>query len=219
MNNLKNIKSAIFDVDGTLLDSMYIWTNTAEMFLKRRGITPDENLTEDFITMSLEEGATFFKNAYNPPETVEEIMMDINKMVEDFYFKDVITKPFVKEFLEKLKNAGIKMCIATATDKYLIEKALERNGIAHYFSEIFTCTIVGAGKTPATIYEEALKHLGTSKDDTLIFEDAHYAIKTAKNAGFKIAAIEDICEAKKKDEIMNMSDFYITDYKTALNLF
>ncbi len=218
ITNLNNIEGAIFDVDGTLLDSMYIWTNTADMFLKRRGITTKENLTESFITMSLLEGATFFKENFDTPDTIEEIMQDINNMVEEFYYNQVIKKPFVKEFLEKLKNKNVKMCIATATDKYLIEKALKRNGILEYFSEIYTCTIVGEGKKTPKIYDTALAHLGTKKENTFVFEDAHYAIKTCKEFGYNVVAIEDVCEEKRKDEIIQMADIYVKNYEEALNL-
>ncbi len=215
--DLSKLKGAIFDVDGTLLDSMYIWTNTAELFLKRRGIETKADMTESFITMSLSEGATFFKENFETTETIEEIMQDINNMVQEFYFDTVVKKPFVKEFLEKLKQKNVKMCIATATDKYLIEKALERNGILEYFSEIYTCTIVGEGKTKPKIYDVALEHLGTEKENTFVFEDAHYAIKTCKNAGYNVVAISDICEEKKKEEIIELADIYVNDYQEAIS--
>ena len=104
------------------------------------------------------------------------------------------------------------MCVATATDRFLIEAALKRNGILSYFEDVLTCEEVGAGKNEPIIYEKALELLGTDKSDTLVFEDAHYAIVTAKKAGFKIVAIQDDAEKRHEEKIKALSDVYITSY-------
>ena len=104
------------------------------------------------------------------------------------------------------------MCIATATDKYLVEKALERNGILGYFSEIFTCTLVGASKDTPKIYDEALCHLGTPREKTVVFEDALFAMKTAFSAGYQVVGIKDVSEKASEDEIRKSCSMYITEY-------
>lgn len=214
--NFKNIKGIIFDADGTLLDSMDIWTEIGTRFLLSKNITIEKELAEEISTLSYEQAAAYYIEHFDNTATVQDIRDGVNALVKSFYFEEVVLKDGVKEFLEELKNRGIKMCVATATDKFLIEKALERNGILPYFSAVLTCGEVGAGKDSAEIYERALKELNINKDEALIFEDAHYAIVTAKNAGFKVVAIEDDAERKYKEKIKALADFYITDYKGLL---
>ena len=207
-----NIQGAIFDLDGTLLDSMYIWDNIGEDYLKSQGIEPRENLNETFKTMSLLQAAEYYQTQYGLQKTTDEIMADVNGMIEHFYIDLVVTKPGVAAFLAELNRRGAKMCVATATDKYLVEAALKRNGILDYFSEIFTCTEVGAGKDSPKIFLQALSHLGTELSHTLVFEDALYAIETAKKAGFPVCGVEDKAEEANRAIIQNMVDIYIHAY-------
>ncbi len=215
--NLNNITGAIFDLDGTILDSMFIWNEIGYKFLENKNIQAPPGADKEFIKMSLKQAAEYYIAHFDSTATVESIIADINKLVESFYFNEVIKKPGVDEFLELLKNKGVKMCIATATDKYLVEKALERNGLLHYFSEIFTCNGVGAGKDTPVIYEKALEHLGTDKEATFIFEDALYAIKTASKAGFNIVGINDVSEKENPKIVKNYCDIYINDYSEIYN--
>ena len=219
MININNIRGAVFDLDGTLLDSMFIWSDIAVNYLKAKNIKPEKGLTEKFNEMSLRQAAEYYVEHYKCDETVEEIELGINKMVESFYFEKVIKKNNVEKLLEYLKQHGVKMCVATATDKYLVEAALKRNGIADYFSEIFTCTIVGAGKDEPVIYRKSLEFLGTNKEDTLVFEDAFYAIRTAKNDGFTVVGIKDPTEEKRIDLLKSVCDEFIDDYADFNNIF
>ena len=205
------IKGAIFDLDGTLFDSMFIWDTIGEIYLRSIGYEPEENLNEAFRTMSLYNAACYYKSNYGVTLSVDEIMDGVNRMVEKYYMNEIQLKPGVYDFVKHLHNIGVKMCIATATDKYLVEAALERCGIKECFSEIFTCTTVGHSKDEPDIYREALKHLGTPKDDTLVFEDAIYAIRTAKKNGFRVVAIYDKSE-ENQAEVKALCDFYISDY-------
>ncbi len=209
---LNNITGAIFDLDGTLLDSMYIWSEIGLKFLENEGVTPPPGASEEFVKLSLVQAAEFYIKNYAPHKTVMDIVKSINALVEDFYFQQVLLKDGVREFLDFLKNKNVKMCIATATDKYMVEKALERNGILEYFSEIFTCTSVGAGKDTPVIYDKALEHLGTEKDTTFVFEDALYAIETANKANYKIVGIYDVSEGADPEKVKELCDVYINDY-------
>lgn len=206
------IKGAIFDFDGTLFDSMYIWEEIGEKYIKSMGFNPEKNLSKKFIKMSLEQAAKYFIDNYNINMSVQEIMDGINHFAEDYYFNIVQPKPGIKQLLDFLKNKTVKICIATATDKYLIEKALERCNMQGYFSDIFTCNLVGAGKDQPLVYREALKHLGTPKDKTVVFEDALHAAETAKKDGFKLAGIYDAHEAEQ-EKLRNCADIYIKSYK------
>jgi HAD superfamily hydrolase (TIGR01509 family) len=198
---------------------MYIWTEIGLKFLKNEGVTPPPGASEQFVKMSLVQAAEYYIKNYAPEKTVMDVVKSINDLVEDFYFNEVVLKDGVLEFLKYLKNKGVKMCIATATDKYMVEKALERNGIRDFFSEIFTCTSVGAGKDTSVIYDRALEHLSTDKNTTFVFEDALYAIETAKNADYKIVGIYDVSEAAEPKKLKELCDVYINDYSEIYKYF
>lgn len=219
MADIKNIKGAIFDLDGTILDSMFIWSEIGYKFLEMKNIQVPEGSDEQFTTMSLMEAAEFYIKHFDNTATIEGIVADINSLVEDFYFNKVLKKPDVEEFLEFLKSRGVKMCVATATDKYMVEKALERNGLLHYFSEIYTCNGVGAGKNTSVIYDIALEHLGTPKEDTFVFEDALYAIETANKAGYNLVGIKDVSEKADPETIKTFCNYFIENYKEIYQYF
>lgn len=206
------IKGAIFDLDGTILDSMFIWDTIGEDYLRSIGYEPKEKLNETFKNLSLRQAACYYKSEYGVTLTVDEIVDGVNKMIEKYYTCEVKLKSGVKELLEKFEDNRVKMCIATATDIHLVKAALKRLDIDGYFSEIFTCSSVGYGKDEPVIYRKALEFLGTDKSKTIVFEDAAYAVKTAKKDGFVTAAVSDIYEKNQK-EIKNLADFYITDYR------
>lgn len=216
--NIKDIKGAIFDLDGTVLNSMYIWDEIGVRYLKKLGIEPDAKFKKEFKELSLRQAAEYYRDYFKIDISMEEIINGVNKMVESFYFDEVLKKDNVENVLELLKANGVKMCVATATDKYLVEKALERNGILDYFSEIYTCAIVDAGKDEAKIYDVAREHLGTPIENTIIFEDALYAIKTAKNAGYTVIGIEDVSAKEDAEEIKKICDIYVKDHFELFNI-
>lgn len=207
------IKGAIFDLDGTLIDSMFIWDTMGEDYLLNRGITPKKGLNEKFETMSLIQGAEHYRDHYGITDSVEKIIEDVNSMVEDFYTNVVKPKEGAISMLKELKRRGVKMCIATATDRYLAQAALKHTEMDGYFSCIITCTEVGYGKDSPIIFEKALEEIGTKKGETLVFEDAYHAIETAKEVGFKVVGVYDKSAEKKQDQIKAISDYYLESYK------
>lgn len=217
INSLKNIKGAIFDLDGTILDSMFIWNDIGYKFLEMKNIQVPPGTDKQFTQMSLQQAAEYYIEHFDNTATIESIINDINKLVEGFYFYEVVKKDGIDEFLSHLKEKGVKMCVATATDKYMVEKALERNGLLHYFSEIFTCNGVGAGKDTSKIYDIALEHLGTNKEDTFVFEDAFYAIKTAHSAGYNVVGIKDVSEPEDENVIKEYCNIFIKNYSEIYN--
>lgn len=219
MNNMNDIKGAIFDLDGTVFDSMYIWSDIGLRFLKEKGVEPEPGIEDEFVKMSMTQAAEYYIKNIDPTETVLGIVEAVNKLVEGFYYNDVLLKEGVKEFLEFLKQRNVKMCVATATDKHLVERALIRNGIRDYFDEIFTCTSVGAGKDSPVIYDKALEYLGTDKSNTYIFEDALYAIETANKAGYKILGIKDVSEKADPEAVKSFCNFYIESYSEIYKYF
>ena len=185
------IKGAIFDLDGTLLDSMFIWDTIGEEYLRSLGKEPHEDLKETFMTLTLEEAAEYYREHYGVTLSVKEIVDGVNAMVEQTYRTKVTLKPGIAEYLAWLKENGVRMCVATVTDRYLVVETLERLGVRHYFSEIFTCAEVGFGKDKPVIYQKALEHLETEKRDTYVFEDMLFALNTAKTDGFPTVGIYD----------------------------
>ena len=205
------LKGAIFDFDGTLFESMFIWDTAGEIYLRSIGTEPDENLQKVLKPMSILQSATYIRDKYAISLTVEEIMNGINRTVEDFYFYTVQPKECVITLLEQMKVKGIKMCIATATDRYQVEAALKRCCMEHFFSEIFTCTDVGHGKDEPFIFRKAMDYLGTTRENTVVFEDAYHAAKTAKSDGFITVAVFDSHETKQA-ELHSVSDCFIENF-------
>ena len=206
------VKCAIFDFDGTLFDSMFIWDNVGEIYLRSLGKEPTPSMREDVRTLSLYQSACYFKQEYDLSLSVEEIMTGINQTIEHFYIHEVLPKPGVVDFLKQMQMAEISMCIATASDRYQIEAALNRCEMEHYFEAIFTCSEVGYGKDEPIIFQKAMEHFGTDRSSSVVFEDAIHAIQTAKADGFAVVAVFDNSE-KRQDEIRNMADCYIVDFE------
>lgn len=201
----------IFDFDGTLFDSMFIWDTTGETYLRSIGKELIEDLQSVLKPMSLYQSAAYLKEQYGIPLSVEDIMDGINRTVEAFYLDTIMPKPGVIELLEVLSRKGVHMCIATATDRYQVEAALVRCGMRDFFSEIFTCTEVCSGKDQPLIFRKAMEHLQTDRSNTLVVEDAWHAVRTAKNDGFMVAAIYDAHESMQRS-IRETADIYLSDY-------
>ena len=206
------VKCAIFDFDGTLFDSMFIWDNVGEIYLRSLGKEPKPSMREDVRALSLYQSACYFKQEYDLSLSVEEIMAGINQTIEQFYIHEVLPKPGVVGFLQQMKAANISMCIATASDRYQIEAALSRCGMEHYFDAIFTCSEVGHGKDEPVIFQKAMEHFGADRSSAIVFEDAIHAIQTAKADGFEVVAVFDNSE-KRQTEVRDLSDCYISDFE------
>ena len=206
------IKCAIFDFDGTLFDSMFIWESVGEIYLRSLGKEAKASLREDVRALSLYQSACFMREEYDLSLSVEQIMEGINQTVENFYIHEVLPKSGVVDFLERMRKAKIPMCIATASERYQIQAALSRCGMEQYFEAIFTCTEIGHGKDEPAIFQKAMMHFGADRSTTIVFEDAVHAVKTAKADGFMVAAVFDDSE-KRQSEIRNLSDCYISDFE------
>lgn len=206
------IKCAIFDFDGTLFDSMYIWDTVGETYLRSLGKEPASSMGEDVKTMSLHQSARYFQNEYGLDLSVEEIIGGVNQIIEHYYIYEVQPKAGAAAFLKKLQQTGAAMCIATAIDRYLIEAALKRCGMTGFFEEIFTCSEVGHGKDEPVIYRRAMECFNAERGNTVVFEDAFHAVKTAKADGFMTAAVFDKTE-QRQDELRQLCDCYLEDFQ------
>lgn len=202
------IKGAIFDVDGTLLDSMEIWEDVAIRYLKSIGVEAEPDLPEVMFTMSLPEGAAYVKEHYRLTRETDEIIKGVLDIIRKYYEETAPLKPGVTKILEELSGKRIPMTVATSNNKEEVEAAFKRLGIASYFSRIFTCEEVGAGKTRPDIYMKAAEYMGTRPEETVIFEDVLHAIRTAKKAGFLAVGLYDEASKADQEEIKKEADWY-----------
>lgn len=207
------LQSAIFDMDGTLLDSMHIWNHLASDLMRAQGYDPTPDLDEKVKVMSLRQGVEYCKRVYHLPQSPEEIEAMVAAQVEDFYRHRVTAKPGVEQFLSLLKMQGVWMYVATATSRPLAEDALRCAGLSDYFRGIVTCGEVCQGKDSPEIYERAMRRLQSNKRDTVVFEDALHAIVTAKAAGFRVAAVYDPSAEAEQPQIQAAADYYIRSFE------
>ena len=218
------IKGAIFDVDGTLLDSMEIWEDVGVSYLNSIGVEAEPDLGTVLFTMSIQEGAAYVKEHYHLSQEPEEIVQGVLDIISNYYKKTAPLKSGAKELLEKLDKHNIPMTVASSNNKKEIEMAFERLGIAKYFDRIFTCEEVGVGKTKPDIYLRAAEYLGTRPEETVVFEDVIHAIRTAKQAGFQVVGIYDEASKDDQEEIQKEADWYCREWtelmkkKTALTI-
>ncbi|WP_252247628.1 HAD family phosphatase [Clostridium sp. ZS6] len=209
---LNNIKAAIFDLDGTLVDSMMIWQKIDIDYLKERGHELPKDLKNDIIHLSFKQTATYFKNRFNIEDSVETILNHWHDMAFKYYSTNVKLKDGVKEFLDKLKSNNIKIGLATSNSNELLEVCLKANNIYDYFDSITTTGETEKGKDSPDVYLLAAKRLDTTPDKCVVFEDILPAIKSAKVAGMKVIAVKDEFSIDSKEDIINASDKYITSF-------
>ena len=207
---------AIFDMDGTLVDSMVYWKRLAAEFLESKGV---QNISlavlEQIKPMTMTESAALFIREYGLPGTAESVAAEMNAMMDEHYRRDIPLKSGVSAYLEALRNRGVVMCVASATAEPLIDACLTRLGVAHYFSFLLSCEAVGAGKNRPDVYWEAAKRLGAQPAEIAVYEDALYAANTAKQAGFYTVAVRDDSNQTHWETLTALADEVILDWHTA----
>ena len=204
---------AIFDMDGTLVDSMVYWKNLAKEYLALQGITHiPEMILEKIKPMTMIESATLFIEKFGLHGTPESVVKEMNALMDAHYYKDIPLKKGIKEYLNKLYNSGTTMCVASATEVSLVEACLKRLGINEYFSFLLSCETIGVGKSKPNIYYEAAKRLGAEPSDIAVYEDALYAAETAKKAGFYVVGVFDENAKKNFASLKEISDEIIIDW-------
>lgn len=206
------IKGVIWDVDGTLLDSMSIWDDVGARYLKSIDIEPEPGLGDVLFAMSLEEGADYMKSHYNLRESCEQIIDGVLGVIGDFYKYEVQLKPGMARILDEYRDRDILMTVATTSDEELVNAAFKRLGIADYFSRIFTATELHTTKKEPLIYQTAAKFMGCEPNETIVYEDVLHAIRTAKNAEFQTIAVYDEASAHDWKKISEIADSTI-DFK------
>lgn len=208
----KNKKAMIFDLDGTLVDSMWMWYDIDVEYLGRFGITIPEGLQADIEGMSFSETAVYFKERFNIPDSIEKIKDDWNQMAWDKYTHEVPMKEGASEFIKACRERGILLGIATSNSRELVENIIAVHGMKEDFACIMTGCDVDRGKPAPDIYLAAAKGLNVDPVDCLVFEDIIPGIQAGKNAGMEVCAIEDEYSLYQLEEKAKLADYYIKDY-------
>lgn len=208
-----NKKYAIFDLDGTLVDSMKYWKNLTREYLNIKGVYDiPEEIFKLIKPITMIESASLFIERFGLNGTPESVAQEMNHIMDQHYFNDIPLKDGVKEYLDKLDKEGKNMCVASATAIPLVEGCLSRLGILDYFSFVLSCETNGKGKNDPDIYLEAAEKMGAKPEDIAVYEDALYAAETAKKAGFYVIGVFDENSEKKFDRLKEIADEVILQW-------
>lgn len=207
------IKGAIFDMDGTVLDSLMFWERTwprlGEKYLNDNTFNPGKELMKTLQTMLIADAAGYINDVCHFNSTAEDIEKTIYYELERFYKTVAKPKPGAIEFLKHLKAKGVRLCLASATTKKYVMVALEAQGLLKYFDFVISCSDIGIGKDKPDIYLHALKLLGTAPEDSAVFEDSFVALQTAKSIGVHTVGIYDKYNSNKNLEAI--SEIYVSE--------
>ncbi len=210
------MKAAIFDMDGTLMDSMGEWNSLHYNNLISMGKTPPEDLRESTRRMKAQDAIDYVFNRFGLWDTREELVNQLYKQITIMYRERVKLKPYVIDYLHKLKKEKIPFCIATTTPRRYAIGALERQGILDLFDFVICEDDIGVDKHHPAIYQIAAKRLGFEPHDIIVFEDAYYAARTAKRAGFRVYVIADPAFEHRKGDLLTMCEKYVEDFSELL---
>lgn len=217
--NIKNIKAIIFDMDGTLLDSLSVWADSDREFLTGLGFEYGPECSLAMKKMHFDSACEYLVREYSLPFSAEETGRRILAIVEEHYINGVPLKDGAEKLLAAAESAGVKMCVATSNKKALAEAALKAKGIMKYFEFVLTSDEVGCGKESPEIFLRAAEMLGAAPENTAVFEDSIHAVQSAKAAGFRVIGVYDsLCEGEF-EEIKKFADISVKSFTELLSYF
>lgn len=211
-----NIEAVIFDLDGTLIDSMWVWNKIDIEYLNKKGFTLPEDLQRDIQGLSYTETALYFKNRFQLKDTIDEIKQEWNRMAGHYYSSVINIKKGVREFLEYLKSNGYKIGIATSNYIDQTKAVLSRNGILEYFQAITTACEVPRSKAYPDIFLETARRLNVPPEKCLVFEDSLVSIGGAKAAGMQVIGVFDRHGTSSYEELSKATNHLIEDFSSML---
>ena len=209
---LSEIKGVIFDLDGTLVDSMWMWKNIDIEYLGKRGLDCPEDLQKKIEGMSFSETAVYFKERFHLPDSLDEIKAEWTRMSLDKYEHQVPLKPGAGRFLQFLKDHNIPMGIATSNGQAMVDGVLDALKIRPFFDSVATACEVKAGKPAPDIYLYVAGKLGVKPEDCLAFEDVPAGIQAGKAAGMRVIAMADEFSRAMEEEKRRLADFWADDF-------
>lgn len=215
----KNIEAVLFDLDGTLVDSMWMWHDIDVEYLARFGIPLPENLQADIEGMSFSETAVYFKEHFAIPDSLEQMKKDWTEMAWNKYLHEVPLKKGAKDFIISCHSKGIRLGIATSNARELVEAVLDALQVRPYFTCIVTGCDVKKGKPSPDVYLEAARQCHADPVNCLVFEDIVAGIQAGKAANMKVCAVEDRYSLHQTDDKKLLADYYIRDYSEVMEIF
>lgn len=213
MDNGQKWEGAVFDLDGTILDSMWIWESVDGQFLENHGLPVEESYLNALAHMNFPQAAAYTKQRYAMKESEAQIMEEWYNLAKGMYENEIVLKPHAAEYLAYLYRAGVRIAAATSSEPVLYEAALRRNGIYGYFHAFALSSETPHGKDTPEVYRLAAKRLQVDPKKSIVFEDILKGIRNAKEAGFYTVAVEDEGARKDRQLLKKEADYYITDYR------
>lgn len=206
------IEGAVFDLDGTLVDSVKFWQGLADGFLSQFGKVPDDEIKNQLKPLTMSGAANLLHEKCLPDYSKEQVDAMLGEYMQREYTEKIMPKHGVKNFLFALKCSGVRMCVATATEREYATALLKRLNMLDYFCVVLCCSDLKTDKSEPKIYDTAFDILGRKRETTYIFEDSLHCIETAKKANYKVVGVRDEHTKNVEDKIKKLSDVYINDY-------
>lgn len=215
---LKDIKAVIFDLDGSLVDSMWIWPEVDEEYFVKYGLTKPEGFYEEMEGKSYTEVAQLYLDTFPQlPCTIDEIKQEWNDMTYEKYCTEVPLKPGAREMIETLYAQGVRFGIASSNSIDLVKAVIRALGVEQYFDSIHTSCEVRTGKPAPDVYLLAARDLQIAPEHCLVFEDVPMGILAGKNAGMRVCAVDDRFSKNLEEKKRSLADYYIKDYYDIIN--
>ena len=215
---LKGKKAVIFDMDGSLVDSMWVWLEVDRIYMEKHRLTAPETFHKDIEGMSYIETAQYFVDTFDSlGRTREEVMQDWRDMAVDLYATRVFPKPGAVDFLDEMRKRGVLLGIATSNDREIAQAALDARGLNKYFASVCTSSEVASGKPAPDMYLKVAEDLGVHPSECLVFEDIPKGILAGKNAGMVVCAVDDDFSRRDEQEKKRLADYYIRDFYEIMN--
>ena len=215
---LTNIDAVIFDIDGTLVDSMHVWTDIDDIFLEKYHLEEPENFHEGMEGKSYSETAQYFLDLFPElPHTKQELEDEWHEMAFEIYTKELQLKKGAYDFIVDMHKAGIKLGIATSNSRDLAEGLLMNTGVWQYLDAVWTSDEAKAGKPAPDVYLKVAESLGVKPERCLVFEDVPNGILAGINAGMKVCAVDDPFSKPQEERKKELADYYIQDYDDIKN--